>query len=367
MRVLVLGGGGREDALVWKIAQSSRVSRIFAAPGNPGTAERATNLPCDMSPGAVLKLVREQNIELLVVGPEVPLAEGVADLVQAEASHCLVFGPDREACRLEWSKGYAKEFMNRHGIPTAQARQYERLADFFAEGNAGGLPYVIKTDGLAAGKGVVVCLTDADVSDARATLPLDKPAVVEEYLRGREISLHFITDGHNYHMLELAEDHKQLYDGDAGPNTGGMGTYSPLCDLPADMSAQARRIADQTMAGLFADGITYRGVIFIGLMLTEQGLKVLEYNCRFGDPETQVIVARLDCDLVPYLTGAAAGSLPSEAPGFVPDAATCVVACGGEYPRRSSNGEAIHGVADAKALGNLVFHAGTAITDGKLV
>jgi phosphoribosylamine--glycine ligase len=258
--------------------------------------------------------------------------------------------------------------MKRHDIPTADSRQFDRLGDFFAEDtDVRQLPYVIKTDGLAAGKGVVVCLSDADVTEARETLPLDKPAVIEEYLVGREISLHFVTDGTNYHLLELAEDHKQLHDGDTGPNTGGMGTFSPLWDLPANMEAQARGIVDQTMAGLRADSISYRGVIFVGLMLTEQGLKVLEYNCRFGDPETQVILPRLDCDLVPYLKGAAAGILPYDAPSFVPDAAVCVVACGGEYPRKSSRGEVISGVNEARALGKLVFHAGTAIAEGKLV
>lgn len=365
--MLVLGGGGREDALVWKISQSPLVTEIFAAPGNPGTAERAVNLPCDLSPSSVLELVRELQIELLVVGPEGPLAAGVADLIRAEERNCLVFGPGREASRLEWSKSYAKEFMLRYGIATAESTHYRRLGDLFASGNEIVLPCVIKTDGLAAGKGVVVCLSDADISEARESLPLDKPAVMEEYLVGREISLHFLTDGKKHHLLELAEDHKQLYDGDLGPNTGGMGTYSPLSGLPSDIHAQAQRLADLTIAGIKSDGLDYRGVIFIGLMLTEQGLKVLEYNCRFGDPETQVILPRMGCDLVPYLAGVAAGSLPEAPPDFITEAAVCVVGCGGEYPRRSSRGVPIGGIDEARALGNLVFHAGTAMENGRLV
>ena len=367
MRVLVLGTGGREDALVWKIAQSPLVTSIFAAPGNPGTAERAVNLPCDMSPAAVLELVRDYDIELLVVGPEGPLAAGVADFVRAGKTDCLVFGPDKAASRLEWSKGYAKDFMLRHGIPTAEATYYPRLSGVFSGKADIKIPCVIKTDGLAGGKGVVVCLSETDVREARETLPLDKPAVVEEYLVGREMSLHFITDGKRYHLLDLAEDHKQLYDGDLGPNTGGMGTYSPLSGLPADMANQARRIADLTVAGLTSDGISYSGVIFAGLMLTAQGLKVLEYNCRFGDPETQVMLPRLDCDLVPYLAGAAAATLPAEPPGVIPEAAVCVVGCGGGYPGQSSRGIPIEGIAEARAGGNLVFHAGTAMENGRLV
>lgn len=368
MRVLVLGGGGREHALVWKIAQSPLLSRLFAAPGNPGTAEVAENIPCpDLSPQTVIKFVREYGIELVVVGPEVPLAEGVADIVRLQSNGCEVFGPDRAACKIEWSKSHGKDFMLRHGIPTASYRHYDRLADAIADLVDMPLPYVIKTDGLAAGKGVVVCHSSADVEQAMSSLSADEPAVVEEFLQGRELSLHFITDGANYHMLELAEDHKQLYDGDIGPNTGGMGAYSPLHDLPDSVMSEAGRIADATMRGLKRDGLDYRGVIFAGLMLTEQGLKVLEYNCRFGDPETQVMLPRFASDILPYLWGAAVGKLPAEAPQVDPKPAVCVVACSGGYPQRSSHGEQITGVGNARARGTLVFHAGTAVADGHLV
>lgn len=368
MRVLILGSGGREHALAWKLSQSPLLAALFVAPGNPGTLEVAENLPIqDMANGTVVSLVKKHDIDLLVIGPEVPLAAGVVDAVRADAPQCRVFGPTRAAARLEWSKEFGKEFMRRHGIPTAQYSRFSGLAE--AERVLPDMkpPFVMKTDGLASGKGVVVCHTDTDVRSACRVLPPEQPLIVEEYLSGRELSLHFITDGERYHLLELAEDHKQLLDGDGGPNTGGMGTVSPLAWVDSSLLRQAKDIAERTVAGLKADSLPYRGALFVGLMNTPQGLKVLEYNCRFGDPETQVMLARMEGDLLPYLWGAAEGILPDPAPTATAQTAVCVVVCGSQYPALPSRGEEITGLSGARDRGNIIFHAGTAQREDMLV
>jgi len=368
MRVLVLGKNGREHALAWKIAQSPLVTKVYCAPGNPGTANIAENISCDiLNPQAVVALTYELKIDLLVIGPEDPLAAGVADTVRSSNPSCAVFGPNRDGARLEWSKAYSKAFMQKYGIPTAEYMTFVNRPEAQKYLETCRLPIVIKADGLAAGKGVIIAHTREDALQAVMQLPQQQSLVIEEYLVGSEVSVFAITDGDGYHILESAEDHKQLFDGDMGPNTGGMGAYSPVKHMNPELNLAVKQILDNTMRGLKQEGIDYRGVLFLGLMLTSEGPKVLEYNARFGDPECQVLMSRLSSDVVPYLFGAAKGKLPEALPEWSSDHVALIVACGGEYPAQSSKGQVISGIEEAESMGCTVFHAGTAIQDNLLV
>jgi phosphoribosylamine--glycine ligase len=375
MKVLVVGSGGREHALGWALARSPSVSQLESAPGNPGLARlgRIRPVAAEDLDGQV-RLFREERYHLVVVGPEQPLALGLADRLRAEGA--AVFGPGAGGARLESSKAFAKGFMARHGIPTAAFRVVESLGEARALLAEWGPPIVVKASGLAGGKGVVVAETAAEALEAcvgclesRAFGAAGSTVILEKKLEGEEISLFTVTDGRSYHVLPGSQDHKRAFDGDRGPNTGGMGAYSPAPILDEALLARVKReIIEPTLSGLVAEGVDYRGLLYLGLMVTARGPELLEYNVRFGDPETQAVLPRLGLDLGELLLGAATATLRAEGlePPAIP-ASACVVAVAGEYPRSGSRGAVIRGVEEAEARGALVFHAGTAEQDGALV
>ena len=373
MKVLVLGGGGREHALAWKIRQDPGVSAVLCAPGNPGTATCATNVELDiLSPDAVLALVRDQEVDLTVVGPELPLAAGVADALRAAGR--LVFGPSKAAAALETSKAFSKAFMERHGIPTARARICTTPAQAVEAVRSFGAPVVVKADGLAAGKGVTVAATleealeavDAAMGqgafgEAGATL------VVEECLAGPEVSFFVLCDGARGLPVGTAQDHKRAFDGDQGPNTGGMGALAPSPLVDAELSDRVMAtIVEPVLAGMRADGMPFVGVLYCGLMLTADGPKVIEFNVRFGDPEAQVVLPLLPVPLTPLLKAAAEGALPSGPIPLPTAAAVGVVLASGGYPGAFTTGYPISGLDEASALdGVTVFHAGSRFRQGE--
>jgi len=374
MNVLLIGSGGREHALAWKLAQSERIDTLYAAPGNPGIARHATVADLNVSDHrAVIDFIRRQQIGLVVIGPEQPLVEGLADNIRTVG--VPVFGPGREAAKLEGSKGFTKDLCARVGIPTAR---YFRVTskdgalaclDDFANGDE--LRCVIKADGLAAGKGVVVAMTRAEAEDAIAALFSGGPAeaVIEEFLEGEEASLFVLSDGTSTASFGSAQDHKRVGDGDIGPNTGGMGAYSPAAVLTPDLEERALgEIVRPTIDALAAAGTPYVGVLYAGLMLTADGPKLIEYNVRFGDPECQVLMARFDGDLLETLLAVAEGRLAdAPAPAFADAVALTVVMAANGYPGTPETGGIIGGVDAAEATGAVVFQAGTREVDGKLV
>jgi phosphoribosylamine---glycine ligase len=352
VRVLVVGSGGREHALVWALDRGGSVDELHAAPGNPGISGLAFCHPvrADDS-GAVLSLARELRIDLVVVGPEAPLVAGLADELRRHGVG--VFGPSAAAARIEGSKSFAKEVMEAAGVATAQTLPVARP------------PCVVKADGLASGKGVWVCRGKEELEDAlRAAQALGQAFHVEELLEGRELSLFAIAAGEGAVALPPARDYKRIGDGDTGPNTGGVGSYSPLPDTPDEEAEEILETVHRpVLRELARRGTPFHGALYGGLMRTADGIRVIEFNCRFGDPDTQPLLARLESDLLPLL----AGDL-SEPPRFSPRAAVVVVLTAPDYPARSDyRGAAIEGVADAEAAGALVFHAGTALHDGGLV
>jgi phosphoribosylamine--glycine ligase len=369
LKVLVVGGGGREHALCWKIAASPRVAEVLCAPGNAGTAQVARNLPVAASDlEALVRLGREESVDLVVVGPEDPLCAGLADRLRAEG--LLVFGPGAEGARLEGSKLHSKEFLSRHRVPTASWRRFDRsgAAKAYLEG-CGQWPQVIKADGLAAGKGVFVvesaregCGVVDTLMEERRLGDAGSQVVIEECLVGDECSVLALTDGSTLCVLEPVMDHKQAGEGDIGPNTGGMGVYSPVSLLGRRTLRQIEQhVLLPTLDGMRRDGIAYRGVLFVGLMLTAQGPRVLEYNCRFGDPEAQACLRRMRSDLVPYLLATARGELEQlEAPEWDPRTCVGVVAASEGYPGSYRKGDVIDGLDDAGRVSDVVvFHAGT--------
>jgi phosphoribosylamine--glycine ligase len=368
MKILVIGSGGREHALCWCIARSPLVEKLYCAPGNPGTAACAENVQLPVSDlEALASFARDHGVDLTVVGPEAPLCAGIVDHFSERGLR--VAGPTQAAARLEGSKAFAKAFMERHGIPTATAATFEDPGEAERYIEAHAAARVVKADGLAAGKGVVVC---GSAAEARAAVQrilggafgaAGRRVVVEERLQGEEASFMAISDGERIWPLAGSQDHKAAFDGDSGPNTGGMGAYSPAPILDAALEeAVMARVMVPAIRGLAAEGIPYRGVLYAGLMIEpDRSFRVLEFNCRLGDPETQPVLARLGSDLVPYLAGVADGRLPAEPPVWDPRAAVCVVMASGGYPGPSIQGLPIEGIAEAEALGDvLVFHAGTA-------
>ena len=370
INVLLLGSGGREHALAWKIGQSPFLKRLYCAPGNPGTATCGTNLPVDISHFEDIKqLVQRYGISMVVVGPEEPLVRGIADYfaLDQELSDCFVVGPGRAGARLEGSKDYAKSFMKRHHIPTSSyasftAAQVEDAVACIAKTKP---PYVLKADGLAAGKGVVILSDLQEAEDALNAFfggkfgEAGKRVVIEEYLSGIELSVFILTDGKSYKILPQAKDYKRIGDGDQGPNTGGMGAVSPVPFADkAFMEKVEKRIIIPTVTGLAKEGIDYKGFMFIGLMNCNGDPYVIEYNVRLGDPEAEVVIPRIKSDLLAHLIGLSKGALSQEELQIIPEFALSVVMVSGGYPGTFEKGYTIEGLPSIKE-GSLVFHAGT--------
>lgn len=374
MNVLLIGSGGREHALAWKLAQSPMLDTLYAAPGNPGIARHAELVPVDPADHrGTIDFCLRNSIGLVVIGPEAPLVDGLADNLRTMGM--LVFGPDKAAARLEGSKGFTKDLCAAHDIPTAR---YVRVSDKAAAEAAlpdFGLPVVIKADGLAAGKGVIVATTEEEVEAALDAMfsggfgAAGEEVVIEEFLEGEEASFFALTDGTAVLPFGSAQDHKRVGEGDAGPNTGGMGAYSPASILTGKLE---KRVLDEivlpTVRALAEAGTPYVGILYAGLMLTKEGPKLIEYNVRFGDPECQVLMMRLEGDLLPLMLAAAKGELAAgKPPVFSKQAALTVVLAAKGYPGSPERGGAIAGIDAAEATGARVFHAGTAEKGGRLV
>jgi phosphoribosylamine--glycine ligase len=374
MNVLLLGSGGREHALVWKLAQSERLGKLFAAPGNPGIAEHAKIVAIDPADHrGTVDFCLKNSVELIVIGPEAPLVDGLADNLRT-MGFC-VFGPNRIPAQLEGSKGYTKDLCARHNIPTARyVRASDRLAaeaaleDFSA-------PLVIKADGLAAGKGVIICTTQEEAQAALDTMfdgsfgAAGSAIVIEEFLEGEEASLFALTDGTSVLPFGSAQDHKRVGDGDTGPNTGGMGAYSPASVLTPELEARAMdEIVRPTVEALAAQGTPYSGILYAGLMLTGDGPKLIEYNVRFGDPECQVLMMRLESDLLELMYAVARDRLAeAEPPRFSADAAVTVVMAANGYPGTPETGGPVEGLDGLSTGPVMVFHASTGLEEGRLV
>ncbi|PYK73178.1 MAG: phosphoribosylamine--glycine ligase [Verrucomicrobia bacterium] len=375
MKILVVGSGGREHALVWKLSQSSEANRIFCAPGNAGTEEIAENvsIPANDLPKLVC-FAKENRIDLTVIGPDDALAAGIVDLF--EAKKLRVFGPTKEAARLEASKIFAKELMSAEKIPTAQARTFSSSAEALTYCDEVALPVVIKADGLALGKGVIMAHDRADARQAvrsmmeeRAFGEAGRRIIIEECLRGSECSVHALVSGKSFRMLATARDHKRALDGDEGPNTGGMGAVSPADNWNTEREGNfTSSIMQPLLDGLTRNGTMFRGLLFPGLMITDDGLRVLEFNCRFGDPETQVILPRMKSDLLPLLVATIEGGLENVAIEFDPRIAVTVILASGGYPGKYETGKSIEGLKNTARLSEVqIFHAGTKRQEGKTV
>jgi len=383
MKLLVIGSGGREHAVVWKLAQSPHVTQLWCAPGNAGIAQErlakngalveCLNLGAEDLP-KLLAFAQEKKADLTVVGPDNPLALGIVDLFQKD--RLRIWGPNQKAAQFESSKVFSQNFMEKYGIPTAQAGTFTdfQTASRFAASLGGRC--AVKADGLALGKGVLICRDMAQADQAIEQVLVKKEfgaagtkIVIQEFLEGMEISLHALCDGRTAKLFPTSQDHKRALDGDLGLNTGGMGTYSPTPFLTdAQLAEAGRQILDPWLRGCTAEGIDFRGILYPGIMLTKAGPKVLEFNARFGDPETQVYLTRLENDLVEVLDASVTGSLAKHELKWSPQASVCVVMASGGYPGSYAKGKAISGLDAANALPNTkVFHAGTALKDGQVV
>ena len=375
LRILVVGSGGREHALVRKLAQSPRAARLFCAPGNAGIAQQAACIPIPASDFAALAdFAEREQVDLTVVGPEAPLASGITDLFQSRGLR--VFGPTRAAALLESSKIWCKEILARYEIPSGCFASFDDPQEALSYVRDQTPPVVVKADGLAAGKGVTVAQTVEQAQQAiRDAMVLDvfgdsgKRVLIEEYLDGPEVSMMALCDGERLYPLAPSQDHKRVFDSDQGPNTGGMGAYSPVPIMTDDLRREAMEtVLVPTVRALAAEGRPYVGCLYAGLILTGEGLKVLEFNCRFGDPETQVVLPRLKADLVDLLDAATTGGLPAADETATDRAAVCVVMASGGYPGEYSTGKLIQGTDVVSGMENVaVFHAGTRQTDEGLV
>jgi phosphoribosylamine--glycine ligase len=377
MKILVVGGGAREHALAWKLAGERTVTTVICAPGNPGIAASARCIPADIAdPRALLGVAIKEKVDLTVVGPEMPLSVGVADAFAAAGQ--LIVGPTRAAAALEWSKAFAKAFMQRHRVPTARFRVCESATEAFASIASAefGYPLVLKADGLAAGKGVVIAEDRATADETvRATMvdrrfgAAGERLVLEEFLSGEEASYFVLADGASYVSLSSAQDHKRIYDDDLGPNTGGMGAFSPTLRMTPAVERQVLNdIVEPVLKGMEQEGNPFRGFLYVGLMLTVDGPKVVEFNVRFGDPEAQVVLPRLDEDLSWLLGSAATGALPTRPARFRDEPHVGVVLATAGYPDAAQSGQVITGVEEAARVQRaLVFHAATARRARELV
>jgi phosphoribosylamine--glycine ligase len=396
MKILVIGSGGREHALVWKLKQSPAIDRIYCAPGNAGTAAIAENvaIPATDLP-QLLQFAKQNDVDLTVVGPDDPLAMGIVDLFTT--GKLRIFGPTKSAARLESSKIFAKELMRAQNVPTAQARTFSDSKEALSYCDDLKFPVVIKADGLALGKGVIIA---SDVATAKSTIEAmmnearfgdaGRRIVIEEFLRGTECSIHALVDGKNYRLLESVRDHKRVFDGDEGPNTGGMGAFSPANNWDEQLQSQFEsEIMRPLLRGLSKEGIAYRGLLYPGLMITSDGVHVLEFNCRFGDPETQALLPRMKSDLLPLLEATIDGKIDNGAGGsratwtgqpervgelinypldWDERAAVTVILASAGYPGKYETGKVISGLDAAAELGGVqVFHAGTKIADNQVV
>jgi phosphoribosylamine--glycine ligase len=375
MKILVVGGGGREHALVWKIAQSPLVSKIFCAPGNPGMAGLADNVPLAVDDlDGLLAFALREKIDLTVVGPELPLSLGIVD--RFEAAGLKAFGPYQNAAIIEASKAFSKDLMEKYDIPTAAYGVFSEIAPALDFVKQLGTPIVIKADALAAGKGVIIAqnfveaeATVHDMLGGNAFGAAGSRVVIEEFLRGEEASFLALTDGQKIVPLASAQDHKAIFDGDLGPNTGGMGAYSPAPVVTEEIHQIAmEQVMRRAVDGMAAEGRPYRGVLYAGLMIDNGRVKTLEFNARFGDPECQPLLMRMKSDIVPLLLAIANGDLGDLAIDWHDQAAVCVVMAAGGYPGDYLKGDEIHGLDTAAAISDLiVFHAGTAEKNGKVV
>jgi len=375
MKILVIGSGGREHALVWKLKQSPGVDRIFCAPGNAGIEQLAENVAIPATDFATLiRFVKENRVDLTVVGPDDPLAAGIVDLFQSEKLRA--FGPTKSAARLESSKIFAKELMRDQGIPTAQAGTFSDSSEATHYCAQLKFPIVIKADGLALGKGVIIA---SDLAAAKSAIEemmqqgrfgeAGRRIVIEEFLHGSECSLHALVDGKSYRMLETARDHKRAFDGDKGPNTGGMGAFSPANNWNSELETQFdQKIMRPLLRGLQEKEVEFRGLLFPGLMIGADGARVLEFNCRFGDPETQAILPRMKSDLLPLLEATIDGKINEQAIVWDERASVTIVLASGGYPDKYETGKPISGLEEAAKLdGVYIFHAGTKRINDEIV
>ena len=375
MNILLIGSGGREHALAWKLKQSPRLTRLYIAPGNSGTAALGVNIPIAASDcTGLLAFAKEKKIDLTIVGPDDPLALGIVDLFKAAGLR--VFGPTASGARLESSKSFAKDFMQRHGIPTADSKTFTDAASAYEYVRSASYPIVVKADGLALGKGVVIAQNLKEACEAvRQSMEEEifgaagATMVIEEFLTGVECSLHALIDGKKALLFPDARDHKRALEGDQGLNTGGMGTISPSGICPQTMQEELQRILlNPFLRGLETDGLAFQGMLFPGIMITPQGLKVLEFNCRFGDPETQVLMRRLKSDLLDLIEATLDGTLTTQKPLWDTRPAVCIVLASGGYPGTIEKGKVIHGIEAALASDPelMIFHAGTRDENGIL-
>jgi len=375
VKILVIGSGGREHALVWKLRQSTAVDRIFCAPGNAGTGLIAENVAIPATDlGQLLVFAKQNAVDLTVVGPDDPLALGIVDLFAADKLR--IFGPTKSAARLESSKVFAKELMRAQKIATAEARTFSDSSQALDYCQQLKFPVVIKADGLALGKGVIIA---SGLAEAKSTInammnearfgEAGRRIVIEEFLHGSECSLHALVDGKNYRLLESARDHKRAFDGDQGPNTGGMGAFSPANNWNASLQSQFEaNIMSPLLEGLRQEGAVYRGLLYPGLMITDGGARVLEFNCRFGDPETQALLPRMRSDLLPLLEATIDGEVVTQTIEWSRGASVTVVLASAGYPNKYETGKRISGLSDAaKVEGVQVFHAGTKDAGGEVI
>lgn len=373
MKIFVIGSGGREHTLVWKIAQSSRVQKIFCAPGNGGMTELAecVDIAAD-NISALVDFAKDQAVDLTVVGPEAPLVSGIVDAFDREGLR--VFGPDQAAARLEGSKVFAKEFMHRNGIPTAAFMSFDSVEDARGFLKSTRYPLVVKADGLAAGKGVFICHVEDEAFKALEEIQehmsgaADK-ILIEECLQGEEVSILAISDGEKFVILESSQDHKRIFDDDLGPNTGGMGAYSPAPVIDDVLMAKVEsQVIAPTIRGMSREGYPFKGVLYAGLMMTDEGPMVLEYNVRFGDPEAQAVLPRMKTDLVDVMIAACEGRIGDVQVSWDQQACVCVVMTSGGYPGSYEKGKVIQGLQEVRELPDtVVFHAGTRMDNGRVV